>query len=416
MAERAALAGAFVTADARSSQPAPASTTATLPTGDSAIIRQVNHLIGQVAAFDSNVLILGESGTGKEVVARAIHDASPRRQRPFVPINCGAIPAELLESELFGHEKGAFTGALAARKGRFEIAESGTIFLDEIGDMNPTMQVKLLRVLQERMFERVGSCVSQRCDVRIIAATHHNLEESIVKGTFRADLYYRLNVVPIEMPPLRERGEDLPQLIADLAQRIGRAGRPQVQFTSSAIAALKAYRWPGNVRELGNLIERMSVQCGARAVCIADLPVRYRPADWSAEADLNAGELIAGEPIATAPAISVLGPALQALQALQAPPGAAARLETAPQAAPADEEPAAMDPGLADALLDEFPHEFDLRNYLESLEQRLIVRAMRAAGGTVAQAARLLGLRRTTLVEKLRKYSLAGSDSEPSET
>jgi len=409
MAERAALTGALVTAAARSSQPAQASTTATLPTGDSARIRYVNHLIGQVAAFDSNVLILGESGTGKEVVARAIHEASPRRARPFVPINCGAIPAELLESELFGHEKGAFTGALAARKGRFEIAESGTIFLDEIGDMNPTMQVKLLRVLQERMFERVGSCVSQRCDVRIIAATHHNLEQSIVTGTFRADLYYRLNVVPIEMPPLRERGEDLPQLIADLSHRIGRAGRPQVQFSGATIEALKAYRWPGNVRELGNLIERMSVQCGARAVTIADLPARYRPADWSAEADMIAGGLIAGQPIATAPALSVLGPALQALQAL---PGAA----TAAASAPADEEPAAMDPGLADALLEQFPHQFDLRNYLESLEQRLIVRAMRAAGGTVAQAARLLGLRRTTLVEKLRKYSLAGSDSEPSET
>jgi len=409
MAERAALTGALVTAAARSSQPAQASPTATLPTGDSARIRYVNHLIGQVAAFDSNVLILGESGTGKEVVARAIHEASPRRARPFVPINCGAIPAELLESELFGHEKGAFTGALAARKGRFEIAESGTIFLDEIGDMNPTMQVKLLRVLQERMFERVGSCVSQRCDVRIIAATHHNLEQSIVTGTFRADLYYRLNVVPIEMPPLRERGEDLPQLIADLSHRIGRAGRPQVQFSGATIEALKAYRWPGNVRELGNLIERMSVQCGARAVTIADLPARYRPADWSAEADMIAGGPIAGQPIATAPALSVLGPALQALQAL---PGAA----TAAASAPADEEPAAMDPGLADALLEQFPHQFDLRNYLESLEQRLIVRAMRAAGGTVAQAARLLGLRRTTLVEKLRKYSLAGSDSEPSET
>jgi sigma-54 specific flagellar transcriptional regulator A len=411
MAERAALAGALASADARASQPAQASSTAALPTGDSARIRYVNHLIGQVAAFDSNVLILGESGTGKEVVARAIHDASPRRARPFVPINCGAIPAELLESELFGHEKGAFTGALAARKGRFEIAESGTIFLDEIGDMNPTMQVKLLRVLQERMFERVGSCVSQRCDVRIIAATHHDLEQSIAKGTFRADLYYRLNVVPIEMPPLRERGEDLPQLIADLAHRIGRAGRPQVQFTGTTIEALKAYRWPGNVRELGNLIERMSVQCGARAVTIADLPARYRPADWSAEADaiggqLIGGQLIGGQLIATAPALSVLGAALQAL------PGAAA----APATVAVEEEPAAMDPGLADALLDEFPHQFDLRNYLESLEQRLIVRAMRAAGGTVAQAARLLGLRRTTLVEKLRKYSLAGSDSEPSET
>ncbi len=303
---------------------------------------------------------------------------------------------------MFGHEKGAFTGALATRKGRFEIAESGTIFLDEIGDMNPTMQVKLLRVLQERVFERVGSCVSQRCDVRIIAATHHNLEESIVKGTFRADLYYRLNVVPIDMPPLRDRAEDLPLLIADLAQRIGNAGRPQVKFSNATVEALKAYGWPGNVRELGNLIERMSIQCGARAVSIADLPARYRPPDWSATAEAAAPNQAAEELIASAPAISVLGPALAAM--------------ARHAAAPPDDEPSSMDPQLADALLDEFPHEFDLRNYLESLEQRLIERAMHAANGIVAQAARLLGLRRTTLVEKLRKYSLAGSDTAPSET
>ena len=413
MAERAALTGALVTAAARSSQPAQASTTATLPTGDSARIRYVNHLIGQVAAFDSNVLILGESGTGKEVVARAIHEASPRRARPFVPINCGAIPAELLESELFGHEKGAFTGALAARKGRFEIAESGTIFLDEIGDMNPTMQVKLLRVLQERMFERVGSCVSQRCDVRIIAATHHNLEQSIVTGTFRADLYYRLNVVPIEMPPLRERGEDLPQLIADLSHRIGRAGRPQVQFSGATIEALKAYRWPGNVRELGNLIERRSIQSGARAVTIADLPARYRPADWSAG---SAAAPAAEELIASAPAISVLAPVLDALSRDAAADDATAGDAAADYVAADDDERAALDPRLADVLLDEIPSDFDLRSYLESLEQRLIVRAMRIADGTVAQAARLLGLRRTTLVEKLRKYSLAGSDTAASES
>ena len=185
MAESAALTGAFVNSGARHAYEMAAPGVAILPTGNSMLIRHVNQVIGQVAAFDSNVLILGESGTGKEVAARAIHQSSPRRARTFVPINCGAIPAELLESELFGHEKGAFTGALSARKGRFEIAEGGTIFLDEIGDMNPTMQVKLLRVLQERVFERVGSCVSQRCDVRIIAATHHNLEESIARGSFR---------------------------------------------------------------------------------------------------------------------------------------------------------------------------------------------------------------------------------------
>jgi sigma-54 specific flagellar transcriptional regulator A len=398
MAESAALTGTFVNAAARHPYEIAASSGAILPTGTSALIRHVNHLIGQVAAFDSNVLILGESGTGKEVAARAIHQSSPRRARTFVPINCGAIPAELLESELFGHEKGAFTGALAARKGRFEIAEGGTIFLDEIGDMNPTMQVKLLRVLQERVFERVGSCVSQRCDVRIIAATHHNLEESIVKGTFREDLFYRLNVVPIEMPPLRDRGEDLPLLIADLVQRIGAAGRPPVQFAGATIEALKAYRWPGNVRELGNLIERMSIQCGSRAVTIADLPARYRPLDFRAASHhAPVGE----ELIASAPAISVLGPALDAL---------------ARDGEADNDERSTIDPQLADALLDQIPSDFDLRSYLESLEQRLIVRAMCIAGGTVAQAARLLGLRRTTLVEKLRKYSLAGSDTAASET
>src|ERR1700728_3135184 len=249
MAERAAL----VNAEVRSSYDAPGPNAAMLPTGHSPAIRHVNHLIGQVAAFDSNVLILGESGTGKEVTARAIHAASPRRARTFVPINCGAIPAELLESELFGHEKGSFTGALSTRKGRFEVAEGGTLFLDEIGDMNPTMQVKLLRVLQERMYERVGSCRPQRCDVRIIAATHCDLEQAIIKGTFREDLFYRLNVVPIEMPPLRQRGEDLPHLIADLAERIHASGRPRVHFTPQTLEALRAYRWPGNVRELGNL-------------------------------------------------------------------------------------------------------------------------------------------------------------------
>ncbi|MGH8230658.1 MAG: sigma-54 interaction domain-containing protein, partial [Steroidobacteraceae bacterium] len=358
----------------------------------------------------SNVLILGESGTGKEVVARAIHDSSPRRQRGFVPINCGAIPSELLESELFGHEKGAFTGALTARKGRFEIAEGGTIFLDEIGDMNPSMQVKLLRVLQERTYERIGSCSSQRCDVRVIAATHHDLEQAILKGTFRADLYYRLNVVPIDMPALRDRDEDLPLLVADLARRQGAAGRPRVQFAGATIEALKTYHWPGNVRELGNLIERMSIQCGTRPVRIDDLPDRYRPSDWTPDQDAASSALIA-----SAPALSVVGTALDALSrdaaALPAPRPEAASLEAA-----SEEEPAAIDPELADAMLEEFQRDFDLRQYLESLEQRLIERAMRSAGGTVAQAARLLGLRRTTLVEKLRKYSMTASDGAVSES
>jgi len=366
-----------------------------MPTGSCAAVRRIKQLIGQVAVFDTNVLVLGESGTGKEVVARAIHEASPRRGRAFVPINCGAIPAELLESELFGHEKGAFTGALAARKGRFEIAEGGTIFLDEIGDMNPTMQVKLLRVLQERVYERVGSCASQRCNVRVIAATHRNLEQAIAQGSFREDLYYRLNVLPIEMPPLRERIDDLPVLIEALVERLTAAGQPPVQFSAAALAALRTYRWPGNVRELGNLIERMAVQHGGQVVGIAELPPRYRPAQW--EASEAASEPIL---IASIPPPELLAPALDA--ALEDAPGIDAVLP--PPAG--EDEPSPMDPALTDALLAELPAGFDLRAYLESLERRLIERALQSAGGTVAHAARLLGLRRTTLVEKLRKYAL----------
>jgi sigma-54 specific flagellar transcriptional regulator A len=356
---------------------------ALLPTGRSAAIRAVNRTVRQVAAYDSNVLILGESGTGKEVVARAIHECSPRRSRPFVPINCGAIPAELLESELFGHEKGAFTGALNARKGRFELAEGGTIFLDEIGDMNPTMQVKLLRVLQERVYERVGSCQSRRCDVRIVAATHRNLEESIARGSFREDLYYRLNVVPVEMPPLRERCEDLPLLIDALAENVAAAHRHSVRFTARAIAVLQQYRWPGNVRELANLIERLSIQCRGASIDVADLPPRYRPEDWAAGAELprgepeSAGEVAAELLAATATVPMLADPAIETAEASV-----------------------------------ELPEEgMDLRHYLESLEKRLIVRALEAAGGIVAQAARLLGLRRTTLVEKLRKYEICGGEA-----
>src|SRR5262245_24060682 len=258
-----------------------------MPTGSSAAIKDVTRLIRQVAAHDSSVLILGESGTGKELAARAVHDASPRRQRPFVAINCGAIPAELLESELFGHERGAFTGAVAARKGRFEIAEGGTLFLDEIGDMSLPMQVKLLRVLQERVFERVGNHTPIRCNVRIVAATHRNLEDSIARGAFREDLFYRLNVFPIEMPSLRSRIDDLPLLVRDFSERNATAGRGKVELTSRTLQVLSRYPWPGNVRELGNLIERLSILCPNRRVDIADLPSKYRPANLLSELDMD---------------------------------------------------------------------------------------------------------------------------------
>jgi sigma-54 specific flagellar transcriptional regulator A len=360
-----------VTAAARAAaEPRPAC----MPTGTSTAIRAVIGLIRQVAVHDSTVLILGESGTGKEVAARAIHELSPRRNRPFVAVNCGAIPAELLESELFGHEKGAFTGAIAARKGRFEIAEGGTLFLDEIGDMSPPMQVKLLRVLQERVFERVGNHAPMRCNVRIVAATHRNLEESIRCGTFREDLFHRLNVFPIEMPALRERREDLPALVREFAARNAAEGRGELRFSARSLAALAEYRWSGNVRELSNLIERLSIVCAGRCVDVADLPPKYQPpAEWVFEGQ-------PGAPAAAEPA-PLSETAVLAMLESQA-------------SAPAPDLCALPDQGI------------DLREHLLHIERALVRQALERANGTVAQAARLLNLRRTTLVERLRKLDL----------
>jgi sigma-54 specific flagellar transcriptional regulator A len=367
----------------------------TMPTGTSPAVKEVNRLIKQVAAHGSSVLILGESGTGKELVARAIHDASPRRQRPFVAINCGAIPSELLESELFGHEKGSFTGAVSARKGRFEIAEGGTLFLDEIGDMSITMQVKLLRVLQERVFERVGGHAPIRCNVRIVAATHRNLEDSIIKGSFREDLFYRLNVFPIEMPPLRDRVEDLPMLVRDFVAVNVASGRGRVQLQPRVMTALMEYPWPGNVRELANLIERLSILCPQGRVDLGDLPVRYRPKDWAAEDDT---QLIFGS--------------LQLHDAQNELPAALSDTIDDSQdqdgVLPDEQALLVMSAGAqSDGSLAELPnHGLDLRSHLYDIERALIRQAMDRAGGTVAHAARLLQLRRTTLVEKLRKFEM----------
>ncbi len=329
--------------------------------GNSVGIRKVRQLIQQVADSDANVLILGESGTGKEVVARNLHYHSARRG-PFVPVNCGAIPADLLESELFGHEKGAFTGAISARQGRFEMANGGTLFLDEIGDMSLPMQVKLLRVLQERTFERVGSNKSIKANARIIAATHRSLEELIKEGKFREDLYYRLNVFPIEMPPLRERAEDIPMLIDELITRIEHEKRSSVRFTPDAIATLCRYSWPGNVRELSNLIERLAIMYPCGVVDVADLPSKFHSA------------------------------------AVAAPP--------IPEGSPL--------PTPAETL--RLPFEgFDLKQHLNNLEYALIKQAMEESNGVVAHAAKRLNLRRTTLVEKLRKYGLQRRDREREE-
>lgn len=241
----------------------------------------VRRLIEQVAPTDANVLILGESGTGKEVVARAIHDLSARAKKPFVPVNCGAIPGELLESELFGHEKGAFTGAITTREGRFELAEGGTLFLDEIGDMPFQMQVKLLRVLQERKFNRVGSNKVINANVRVIAATHQNLEKMVAENRFREDLFYRLNVFPIETPPLRERADDVPVLIQELVNRHGKDSDTTIRFTQRAMLLLMQNQWKGNVRELSNLVERLLILHPNEVVDIGDLPAKYRGVDVS---------------------------------------------------------------------------------------------------------------------------------------
>jgi sigma-54 specific flagellar transcriptional regulator A len=329
---------------------------------------RVNALIRQVAPFDSSVLVLGESGTGKEMVARTIHDCSPRRDRPFVAINCGAIPAELLESELFGHEKGAFTGAISTRKGRFEMAEGGTLFLDEIGDMSLPMQVKLLRVLQERMFERVGGNKTQRCDVRIIAATHRNLEQAIADGRFREDLFYRLSVFPLEMPALREHLDDLPELIEEFNQRLLRRGLDGVRFSNGAMHALRSHGWPGNVRELSNLVERLAILYPHGEVRAADLPEKYRGTVGSDE---------------------VGGMALMSLMddrhVIGTPMGATQTIDSAVQ--------------LPEGGL-------DLKDHLADIEIGLIRQALDATDGVVAHAAKLLRMQRTTLVEKLRKYGL----------
>ena len=339
--------------------------------GTSRAVQHVRQMMEQVADTEASVLILGESGTGKEVVARNLHYHSKRRQGPFVPVNCGAIPAELLESELFGHEKGAFTGAITARAGRFELAEGGTLFLDEIGDMPLPMQVKLLRVLQERTFERVGSNRTQNADVRIIAATHKDLEKMIEEGTFREDLYYRLNVFPIEMAPLRERVEDIPLLMNELISRMEHEKRGSIRFNSAAIMSLCRHDWPGNVRELANLVERMAIMHPYGVIGVMELPKKFRHVDDD------------DEQYATS-----LHDEMEERAAISAP-------MVVPE---------------AQAML---PIEgLDLKEYLGNLEQGLIHQALEDAGGVVARAAERLRIRRTTLVEKMRKYGMNRRDDD----
>ena len=350
--------------------------------GVSAEMAAIRRLVQQVAPSDASVLILGESGTGKEVVARGIHEASPRAAGPFVPVNCGAIPGELLESELFGHEKGAFTGAISSRRGRFELAAGGTLFLDEIGDMPLSMQVKLLRVLQERCFERVGGNTTQNSDVRVIAATHQDLEARVDDGAFRMDLFYRLNVFPIEMPPLRARVADIPALAQRFARALQDERRASVHISDEAMGCLLAYPWPGNVRELGNLVERLAILYPDAEVGAADLPERFR--------EHGSAPLPAAGP--EQPAI----PRSNDVAVMTAVPAAA---ETQAQAQPPPLLPA--------------DGELDLKEHLAQLECSLLLQALEQSDWVVAKAAKRLNLQRTTLVEKMRKYAIERPDIAP---
>ncbi|MGL5249481.1 MAG: sigma-54 dependent transcriptional regulator [Enterovibrio sp.] len=374
--------------------------------GQSVAIDEVRHLIQQVATTDANVLILGESGTGKEVVARSIHEHSSRSKGPFVPVNCGAIPPDLLESELFGHEKGAFTGAICARKGRFEMANGGTLFLDEIGDMPAPMQVKLLRVLQERSFERVGGNKTIDVNVRVVAATHRNLEQMISLGSFREDLFYRLNVFPIEMPALRERKEDIALLMQELMARF----ESHIHLTERAMQALSSYDWPGNVRELSNAIERLMILYPGQTVDLHHLPKQYRQesaqpsGNFAANSKASTFSFADDQEHLERAALNAIFSDRQSFEAIEK----TQKNESEAQRPAVLEERANASAEMDGAYIPlQLPDDgLDLKTILVDLEVDFIRQALDVNMGVVARAASMLGMRRTTLVEKMRKYGL----------
>ena len=367
--------------------------------GAGSSIANLRSLVAQVAPKMASVLLQGESGTGKEVVARAIHDCSTRAKAPFVAVNCGAIPAELLESELFGHEKGAFTGAVAARKGRFELAEGGTLFLDEIGDMPFDMQVKLLRVLQERTFERVGGTKLQKANVRIVAATHQNLEGKVESGDFRMDLYYRLNVFPIDVPPLRERPEDIPLLAQRFIDLQQEQNGEAISLSRDALTQLCQCDWQGNIRELGNLIERLTILYPGEVVDTQKLPGRYAAsqADWV--------QTPRHDPEAVAKFIDDLfkdmDDSTQEKVAVLPTPVDNGAEDLSGLFATADQLPP-VTPHVVDFTIGDI----DLKEHLAEIEKDLIFAALEHSDWVNAQAAKRLNLQRTTLVEKMRKYDI----------
>ncbi len=359
--------------------------------GDSAAAQAIRHMVAKVAPSSATVLITGESGTGKELVARGLHDQSSRCTANFVPVNCGAIPKELLESELFGHRKGAFTGAHADRIGRFELAHGGTLFLDEIGDMPLDMQVKLLRVLQERCIEPVGSGRPVPVDVRVVAATHRDLEAEIAAGRFREDLYYRLNVLPLHTPALRERRDDIADLLLHFARRFAMPGRLPIRFGADFLSVLQAYAWPGNVRELGNLVDRFTALFPEQEIALDMVPANLLPKGL-AELQSERGVV----PAASLQAQPVLEP-----------------LDMVPQEALNPAGPEVCDVEDVILLAQGMPvlpdQGLSLKEHLASIEKDLILKALERAQGNVTQTARLLQLQRTTLIEKINKYDLRGA-------
>ena len=368
--------------------------------GESAAIKAIRELLPVVAASSSTVLITGESGTGKEIVARSLHDLSHRASANFVPINCAAIPKDLIESELFGHRKGAFTGAVTDRVGRFELAHKGSIFLDEIGDLPLDLQVKLLRVLQERMVDPVGSTKSVAVDVRVIAATHRDLEAEIAAGRFREDLYYRLNVLPLNTPPLRDRSTDIPLLLGFFAKHHAATGAKPISFADDFSHALQAYHWPGNVRELSNLIDRFSTLFAGQCLTLKTFSSTMLPkglAVFKAQA--------ATEDKEPADINEPLG--LMETAALDSPSKGGIFDEGADE--PEEDAiflPDTSPPSLAQGLPILPPEGLSLKHRMAEIEREFISQALSRTKGNVSQTARLLNVQRTTLIEKIQKFGL----------
>ncbi len=402
--------------------------------GQSLSTQALRQLIKTIAASSSTALVTGESGTGKELVAQALHMQGPRSEGRFVPINCGAIPRELIESELFGHRKGAFTGAVTDRVGRFELAHGGTLFLDEIGDLPMEMQVKLLRVLQERCILPVGASREVPVDVRVVAATHKNLEQEVQAGRFREDLYYRINVLPIQTTPLREREGDLAELLSFYARRHVMPGNKPIVFSPDMLQMLADYRWPGNVRELSNLVDRFSTLFPGQSITCSLVPScmlpsglvelqrqrlgREQAAPWQPQAG------VVSEPVAPMPAQGSISdsasfdPVLDAIMACASEPDLPARAVSpavaipVPAASASNDEINAVEEAifLAQGIQPLPPEGISLKQHLVNIERGLIEQALSRTQGNVSRTAKLLQLQRTTLIEKINKYELRASN------